>query len=127
MRCLIIFYKCLQVCKIVEGQRYSKRLNERQITNLLRVTCQRPQDREMDIIQVVSHCIIYSISAHGITWSFANSDLQLSFIKVVASIFPLFFVYSLKLEIGVGALWQTIKVSISCIVTTIENSVYFLF
>lgn len=41
-----------QVCKIVEGQRYSKRLNERQITALLKVTCQRPQDREHDILKV---------------------------------------------------------------------------
>ncbi|KAJ8629344.1 hypothetical protein MRB53_022667 [Persea americana] len=48
-------YLPMEVCKIVEGQRYSKRLNERQITNLLRVTCQRPQDREMDIIQTVHH------------------------------------------------------------------------
>lgn len=43
---------CIQVCKIVEGQRYSKRLNERQITALLKVTCQRPQEREYDILQV---------------------------------------------------------------------------
>ena len=42
----------IQVCKIVEGQRYSKRLNERQITALLKVTCQRPQERERDIMQV---------------------------------------------------------------------------
>lgn len=42
----------MQVCKIVEGQRYSKRLNERQITALLKVTCQRPQEREQDIMQV---------------------------------------------------------------------------
>jgi len=42
----------LQVCKIVEGQRYSKRLNERQITALLKVTCQRPVERERDIMQV---------------------------------------------------------------------------
>jgi eukaryotic translation initiation factor 2C len=41
-----------QVCKIVEGQRYSKRLNEKQITALLKVTCQRPQERELDILQV---------------------------------------------------------------------------
>ena len=46
--------KCswIQVCKIVEGQRYSKRLNKRQITALLKVTCQRPQEREYDILQV---------------------------------------------------------------------------
>ncbi|KAF9624717.1 hypothetical protein IFM89_013255 [Coptis chinensis] len=43
----------MEVCKIVEGQRYSKRLNERQITALLKVTCQRPYDREMDILKTV--------------------------------------------------------------------------
>jgi len=42
-----------QVCKIVEGQRYSKRLNEKQITALLKVTCQRPYEREKDILQVI--------------------------------------------------------------------------
>ncbi|GAB2225433.1 hypothetical protein Droror1_Dr00006225 [Drosera rotundifolia] len=48
-------YLPMEVCKIVEGQRYSKRLNERQITALLRVTCQRPQEREYDILQTVHH------------------------------------------------------------------------
>ncbi|GAB2268808.1 argonaute 1B [Dionaea muscipula] len=48
-------YLPMEVCKIVEGQRYSKRLNERQITALLRVTCQRPQEREKDILQTVRH------------------------------------------------------------------------
>jgi len=37
----------------VEGQRYSKRLNQSQIRALLEETCQRPHDRERDIIQVV--------------------------------------------------------------------------
>lgn len=41
-----------QACKIVEGQRYTKRLNEKQITALLKVTCQRPRDRENDILRV---------------------------------------------------------------------------
>lgn len=41
-----------QACKIVEGQRYTKRLNEKQITSLLKVTCQRPREQEMDILQV---------------------------------------------------------------------------
>lgn len=45
-------YDNLQACKIVEGQRYTKRLNEKQITALLKVTCQRPRDREHDILQV---------------------------------------------------------------------------
>ncbi|KAK6925449.1 Piwi domain [Dillenia turbinata] len=48
-------YLPMEVCKIVEGQRYSKRLNERQITALLKVTCQRPSDRERDIMQTVQH------------------------------------------------------------------------
>ncbi|XP_060171166.1 protein argonaute 1-like [Lycium barbarum] len=48
-------YLPMEVCKIVEGQRYSKRLNERQITALLKVTCQRPQEREGDILQTVRH------------------------------------------------------------------------
>ncbi|WRX18228.1 PAZ domain - like 4 [Theobroma cacao] len=48
-------YLPMEVCKIVEGQRYSKRLNERQITALLKVTCQRPQEREYDIMKTVHH------------------------------------------------------------------------
>ncbi|CAN6462956.1 unnamed protein product [Victoria cruziana] len=48
-------YLPMEACKIVEGQRYTKRLNEKQITALLKVTCQRPKDREMDILQTVHH------------------------------------------------------------------------
>ncbi|KAH7653568.1 eukaryotic translation initiation factor 2C protein [Dioscorea alata] len=48
-------YLPMEVCKIVEGQRYSKRLNEKQITALLKVTCQRPQERERDIMKTVHH------------------------------------------------------------------------
>jgi eukaryotic translation initiation factor 2C len=45
----------LQVCKIVEGQRYSKKLNNKQVTNILRATCQRPQQREQRIHEMVLH------------------------------------------------------------------------
>ncbi|KAL2461865.1 Protein argonaute 1 [Abeliophyllum distichum] len=48
-------YMPMEVCKIVEGQRYSKRLNDKQISELLKVTCQRPRDREYDILQTVQH------------------------------------------------------------------------
>ncbi|CAL8073750.1 unnamed protein product [Prunus armeniaca] len=48
-------YLPMEACKIVEGQRYTKRLNEKQITALLKVTCQRPRDRENDILQTVQH------------------------------------------------------------------------
>uniref|UniRef100_A0A453NQK8 PAZ domain-containing protein n=1 Tax=Aegilops tauschii subsp. strangulata TaxID=200361 RepID=A0A453NQK8_AEGTS len=46
-------YLPMEACKIVEGQRYKKRLNEKQITSLLKVTCQRPGDKEMDIRRTV--------------------------------------------------------------------------
>uniref|UniRef100_A0A1D1Z031 Protein argonaute 10 n=2 Tax=Magnoliopsida TaxID=3398 RepID=A0A1D1Z031_9ARAE len=46
-------YLPMEACKIVEGQRYTKRLNERQITSLLKVTCQRPRDTESDIMRTV--------------------------------------------------------------------------
>uniref|UniRef100_A0ACD5Z0F6 Uncharacterized protein n=1 Tax=Avena sativa TaxID=4498 RepID=A0ACD5Z0F6_AVESA len=46
-------YLPMEACKIVEGQRYKKRLNEKQITALLKVTCQRPKEKEIDILQTV--------------------------------------------------------------------------
>jgi eukaryotic translation initiation factor 2C len=46
-------YLPMEVCKIVEGQRYSKHQNEKQITTLLKVSCQRPYEREKDILQVL--------------------------------------------------------------------------
>ncbi|KAJ0981614.1 hypothetical protein J5N97_009869 [Dioscorea zingiberensis] len=48
-------YLPMEACKILSGQRYTKRLNEKQITALLRITCQRPKDRESDILQTVHH------------------------------------------------------------------------
>lgn len=55
------FVLMLQVCKIVEGQRYSKRLNDRQITALLKVTCQRPRDREIDIVEVKQFTLLHHL------------------------------------------------------------------
>ncbi|CAK7327901.1 unnamed protein product [Dovyalis caffra] len=48
-------YLPMEVCKIVEGQRYPKRLSERQFTALSKVTCQCPKERERDIRQTVHH------------------------------------------------------------------------
>ncbi|KAI4317903.1 hypothetical protein L6164_025732 [Bauhinia variegata] len=48
-------YLPMEACKIVEGQRCTKRLNEKQITALLKVTCQRPRDRENDILRTIQH------------------------------------------------------------------------
>lgn len=44
----------MELCQIESGQRYSKRLNEEQVTNLLRATCQRPYQRENDIKKIVT-------------------------------------------------------------------------
>ncbi|KAL8057742.1 hypothetical protein ABFX02_04G203700 [Erythranthe guttata] len=46
-------YLPMEVCKIVAGQRYSKKLNERQVTQLLRATCKRPEERENVIKKMV--------------------------------------------------------------------------
>ncbi|GJN22996.1 hypothetical protein PR202_gb10610 [Eleusine coracana subsp. coracana] len=48
-------YLPMEVCKIVEGQRYSKKLNDKQVTNILRATCKRPQEREQSIRDMVLH------------------------------------------------------------------------
>lgn len=46
-------YLPMEVCHIVAGQRYTKRLNEEQVSALLKATCQRPRERENNIKQVV--------------------------------------------------------------------------
>ncbi|KAF5931098.1 hypothetical protein HYC85_031971 [Camellia sinensis] len=46
-------YLPMELCKIVEGQRYSKKLNEKQVTALLRATCQRPFERVQSISRMV--------------------------------------------------------------------------
>ncbi|XP_057480952.1 protein argonaute 5-like [Actinidia eriantha] len=46
-------YLPIEFCKIVPGQRYTKKLNERQVTAMLRATCQRPNEREQSINKMV--------------------------------------------------------------------------
>ncbi|KAI3886395.1 hypothetical protein MKW92_039717, partial [Papaver armeniacum] len=46
-------YLPMEVCAIVEGQKYPKKLNERQVTGLLRAACQRPKERESNITKIV--------------------------------------------------------------------------
>ncbi|KAF9594683.1 hypothetical protein IFM89_034366 [Coptis chinensis] len=48
-------YLPMEVCKIVEGQRYSKKLNEKQVTAMLRASCQRPKQREDNIQTMALH------------------------------------------------------------------------
>ncbi|KAL9247582.1 hypothetical protein vseg_021000 [Gypsophila vaccaria] len=46
-------YIPMELCTIVKGQKYPKKLNEAQVTALLRATCQRPFEREQNIIKMV--------------------------------------------------------------------------
>ncbi|KAI8570399.1 hypothetical protein RHMOL_Rhmol01G0031100 [Rhododendron molle] len=46
-------YLPMEACKIVEGQRYSKRLNDKQITSLLKFSCQRAKEQEAEILQTI--------------------------------------------------------------------------
>ncbi|KAL3636729.1 argonaute 5 [Castilleja foliolosa] len=48
-------YFPMEVCKIVDGQFYSKKLNARQVISLLEATCQRPFDRENSITDMVKY------------------------------------------------------------------------
>ncbi|KAK6287587.1 hypothetical protein POUND7_013766, partial [Theobroma cacao] len=48
-------YFPMELCQIVEGQRYTKMLNDQQVRALLKATCKRPPDRERDIRRMVSN------------------------------------------------------------------------
>ncbi|TVU45670.1 hypothetical protein EJB05_05163, partial [Eragrostis curvula] len=45
-------YLPMEVCDILEGQRYSRKLNERQVTSILKLACERPAQREHSILEV---------------------------------------------------------------------------
>ncbi|XP_062212056.1 protein argonaute 12-like [Phragmites australis] len=47
-------YIPMEVCNILEGQRYSRKLNERQVTAILKLACERPAQRESSILEVAS-------------------------------------------------------------------------
>ncbi|KAE8766248.1 Protein argonaute 14 [Hordeum vulgare] len=46
-------YLPMEVCTIIEGQRFARKLNEKQVTGILRATCERPVDREKSILKMV--------------------------------------------------------------------------
>ncbi|XP_076919981.1 protein argonaute MEL1-like [Bidens hawaiensis] len=46
-------YVPMELCTLAFGQRYASKLNEKQVTNLLRATCQRPNDRQKSISDIV--------------------------------------------------------------------------
>ncbi|EAY91417.1 hypothetical protein OsI_13041 [Oryza sativa Indica Group] len=73
-------YLPMEVCSILEGQRYSKKLNEHQVTNILRMTCERPAQRESSIIEIKT---FYLYSQIVNTNSYGNDDCAKEFgIKV---------------------------------------------
>ncbi|XP_061351759.1 protein argonaute PNH1-like [Gastrolobium bilobum] len=46
-------YLPMEAYKIVGGQKFTKGLNEKEITSLLKVSCQRPCEQETDILQTI--------------------------------------------------------------------------
>ncbi|XP_066392625.1 protein argonaute PNH1-like [Miscanthus floridulus] len=48
-------YLPMEVCKIVSGHQYWKKLDSQQVSKLMDSTCQRPSNRENNIRQVVEH------------------------------------------------------------------------
>ncbi|KAK9058632.1 hypothetical protein SSX86_023474 [Deinandra increscens subsp. villosa] len=46
-------YLPTEICWLAGGQRYPLKLNEKQVTNLLKATCQRPRDREESIFRTM--------------------------------------------------------------------------
>jgi eukaryotic translation initiation factor 2C len=47
-------YLPMEAYRIVEGQRYTKKLTDKQVTAMLKATCQRPADREKSIQGIVN-------------------------------------------------------------------------
>nr|GEX96191.1 PAZ domain-containing protein [Tanacetum cinerariifolium] len=50
-----VTYLPMKICWVIPGQRYALKLNERQVTQFLRATCQRPKDREESIYNTMRH------------------------------------------------------------------------
>ncbi|OEL33433.1 Protein argonaute MEL1, partial [Dichanthelium oligosanthes] len=48
-------YLLMEVCQIIEGQKYTRKLSDTQVASILTATCKRPQERENSIIQMVGH------------------------------------------------------------------------
>ncbi|KAJ8426313.1 hypothetical protein Cgig2_007836 [Carnegiea gigantea] len=46
-------YLPMEVCKIVSGQKYMKKMNDKQVSELLKATCQRPREREANIRKMI--------------------------------------------------------------------------
>ncbi|KAI5013298.1 hypothetical protein ZWY2020_028252 [Hordeum vulgare] len=42
------------VCTITTGQRYSRKLNERQVSSILKMACERPAQRESSVLEIVN-------------------------------------------------------------------------
>ncbi|XP_044983960.1 protein argonaute 12-like [Hordeum vulgare subsp. vulgare] len=47
-------YLPMEVCSITAGQRYSRKLNERQVSSILKMACERPAQRESSVLEIVN-------------------------------------------------------------------------
>lgn len=70
----------------MEGQRYTKKLNERQVTAVLKATCRRPHEREQ------------SIAAVGLPYSFETPFL-----------FAFLMADTMQFQLGVGSRYANDK------------------
>ncbi|KAJ1288087.1 hypothetical protein BS78_02G062600 [Paspalum vaginatum] len=48
-------YLPMEVCQIIQGQKYPRKLSDAQVASILKATCKRPQEREQNIIEMVDH------------------------------------------------------------------------
>ncbi|KAF7142199.1 hypothetical protein RHSIM_Rhsim05G0037300 [Rhododendron simsii] len=72
-------YLPMEACQIVEGQRYSKKLNDKQITSLLKLTCQRPKEQEAEILQAFKYALnLYRVNLAIYHYKIAQLQQQLN-------------------------------------------------
>ncbi|WVZ62233.1 hypothetical protein U9M48_011999 [Paspalum notatum var. saurae] len=60
-------YLPMEVCQIIQGQKYPRKLSGAQVASMLKATCRRPQEREQNIIDRVVH---NNYSADALAMSF---------------------------------------------------------
>ncbi|XP_041990445.1 protein argonaute MEL1-like, partial [Salvia splendens] len=76
-----LIYLPMKLCKIAEGQRFSRKLNISQVTALLKATCQRPRVREISIMQEFNRRPLVPVRNAHVPIEKALIDLETEFSK----------------------------------------------
>ncbi|KAK3126589.1 hypothetical protein QOZ80_7AG0559000 [Eleusine coracana subsp. coracana] len=72
-------YLPMEACQIIEGQKYPKKLSSKQVTNILKATCEGPKRREKNILQMVdqnNYLTDGRAEAFGITLSKGMANVE---------------------------------------------------